>query len=327
MKKVFIIVPEGDYILSSVVGTFKVFTAANTYQSFANRPLAYTISLVGNKPRSVLYNGLFVVNPDTMLADAGQADLIVIPAISASSVSLNTPFIPWIRKQYEGGAEVASLCTGAFLLACTGLLEGKQCATHWKAANAFRTQFPNVKLAPEKIIIDEDGIYSSGGAYSFLNLLLYLVEKHLGREVAIYLSKLLEVELQRDTQSPFIIFEGQKVHEDEPIKRAQTFIEDNVGSKISVEQLAQLFAISRRNFERRFRKATSNSPAEYQQRVKIEAAKKAFEATNDNVNEVMYAVGYTDAKAFRTIFKKNTGLSPLEYRRKYNRIRVVSTAG
>ena len=193
------------------------------------------------------------------------------------------------------------------------------------AADAFRQMFPDVELIPEKIITDEQGIYTSGGAYSFINLVLHLVEKYSGRDVAVFLSKVLEVEIDRKSQSPFTIFTGQKEHEDEPIKKAQEYMESNVGKKISVDQLAGLFLISRRNFERRFKKATANTPVEYLQRVKIEAAKKSLESGRENINEVMYAVGYSDSKAFRTTFKKITGLSPLDYRKKYNREMAVNT--
>ena len=184
--------------------------------------------------------------------------------------------------------------------------------------------FPQVRLAAERVITDEQGLYTSGGAYSFLNLILYLVEKQTGRDTAVYLAKLMEIEIDRYSQSPFSIFRGQKEHEDEPIKQAQAYMESNVGKKISVDQLAGLFAISRRNFERRFKKATSNTPVEYLQRVKIEAAKKSLESGRENINEVMYAVGYSDSKAFRTIFKKITGLSPIDYRKKYNREMAVA---
>jgi transcriptional regulator GlxA family with amidase domain len=132
------------------------------------------------------------------------------------------------------------------------------------------------------------------------------------------------IDIDRVSQSPFIIFSGQKDHEDEPIKKAQEFIEKNYHDKLSVEQLTNMFALSRRNFERRFKKATCNTVMEYIQRVKIEAAKMSFESTRENVNEVMYSVGYTDTKAFRTTFKKITGISPIEYRNKYNKQAAVA---
>jgi transcriptional regulator GlxA family with amidase domain len=238
----------------------------------------------------------------------------------------NKEFIPWIIHQYKAGAEVASLCVGAFLLASTGLISGRSCATHWMAANDFRRMFPDVNLVEDRIITDENGIYSSGGAFSYLNLILYLVEKYAGRDVAVFMSKAFQIDIERRSQSPFVIFHGQKEHEDEAIKNAQEFIEKNVGDRLTVDQLASMFAIGRRNLERRFKKATSNTVVEYIQRVKIEAAKMSLETSRENVNEVMYKVGYNDTKAFRTTFKKITGLSRIEYRNKYNRKMSVAFA-
>lgn len=327
MKHVSILVPKGPIILSSVIGTYKVFTFVNHYMHSKGKKQPFDVHLVGLNNENQLYGGLFAVRPDVLLADVTKTDLICIPALQGNpmeGLECNQDFVPWIVSQYKHGAEVASLCTGAFLLAATNLLKGKACTTHWMAADIFRQAFPNVKLMPDKLLIDELGIYSSGGAYSFLNLVVYLVEKYCGRDVAIHVSKVMEIEIERESQSPFVIFSGQKDHFDEPIKKAQVYIERNVGNKISVEELSDMFAISRRNFERRFKKATSNTPVEYLQRVKIEAAKKSLESGRENVNEVMYAVGYSDHKAFRNIFKKITGLSPIEYRNKYNREMAVN---
>ena len=185
--------------------------------------------------------------------------------------------------------------------------------------------FPEVDLVDDRIITEEQGLYTSGGANSYWNLLLYLLEKNTNREIAIIASKVFAVEIDRKSQSPFIMFNGQKSHTDEPVKKAQEFIENNVSDRISVEALATRFAIGKRNFERRFKKATNNTPVEYMQRVKIEAAKKYLEISSKNINEVMYDVGYTDTKAFRTIFKRITGLSPIDYRNKYNKL-VALTA-
>jgi transcriptional regulator GlxA family with amidase domain len=326
MKHVTILVPNGPCILSSVIGAYKVFNTVNMAMIENGKKPAFKIQLAGLSKETALYDGLFAIRPEILLDDVKKTDLIVIPAIQGDipcSLKLNYDYVPWIIEQYKQGAEVASLCTGAFILASTGLLKGRKCSTHWLAADAFRHAFPDVKLQPEKVITDELGIYSSGGAYSFLNLMMYLVEKFCGREMAVYCSKVLEIEIERKSQSPFAIFTGQKEHEDEPIKKAQLFMENNVGDKVSVEQLSEMFAISRRNFERRFKKATSNTPVEYLQRVKIEAAKKSLESSRENINEVMYSVGYSDSKAFRTMFKKITGLSPVSYRNKYNREMIV----
>jgi transcriptional regulator GlxA family with amidase domain len=180
-----------------------------------------------------------------------------------------------------------------------------------------------VNLQPDKLITDENGIYTNGGAYSFLNLVVYLVEKYYDRQTAIFIAKVFQIDLDRHTQSEFTIFTGQKSHSDDMVKKAQAYIEKNVTEKISIEHLSSLFSVGRRNFDRRFIKATGNTPVEYSQRVKIESAKKAFENTRKTINEVMYEVGYSDVKAFREVFRKITGMSPLEYRGKYNKEAVV----
>jgi transcriptional regulator GlxA family with amidase domain len=326
MKKVSIIIPAGKSNLSSIDSSYKVLTWTNEYLTGHGKKAAFTIQLVGNSEETNFSDELFSIHPHVNFKDVRKTDLIIIPAIDPgieASLALNKGYLPWIVKQYKQGAEIASICIGAFLLASTGLLKGRNCSTHWSYANLFRKMFPEVNLLPDKIITDEYGIYTNGGAYSFLHLLLYLVEKYSDRETAIYCSKYFEIDLDRNYQSTFAIFSGLKDHQDEEIKKAQFFIEKNVNKKISIEDLAARFSIGRRNFDRRFVKATSNTPNEYLQRVKIEAAKKALETSRRTVNEVMYDVGYSDMKAFREVFKRIAGLSPLEYRNRYNKEAVV----
>lgn len=321
MKHISVLVPKGA-ILGSLEGSRQMFSQVNEFfKAKGERPL-FKVQLVGLTKETQLSGGLFTVNSDLLLKDVKKTDLIIIPALDGeitNALERNRDFIPWIIKQYKGGAEVASLCMGAFLLASTGLLKGKSCATHWMAANEFKKMFPDVKLVTEKVMTDEQGIYSSGGAFSYLTLILYLIEKYAGRDIAILSAKVFAIDMDRNSQSPFIMFKGQKEHEDEHIKKAQAFIETNFQEKITVDQLASMLALGRRNLERRFKKATSNSVLEYIQRVKIEAAKINLESSLENVNEVMYNVGYTDPKAFRNTFKKITGLSPVQYRYKYRR--------
>lgn len=325
MKHISILVPEGA-ILGSVEGPRQVFTEVNKFLQSIDRQPMFKVQLVGLSRETAVCGGRYSVYSDVLMSEVDRTDLIIIPAIDGDMQKLleqNEPFIPWMLKQYKNGAEVASLCVGAFLLASSGLVNGRQCATHWMAANDFRKMFPEVELVEEKIITDENGIYSSGGAFSYLNLILYLVEKYAGRDVAIFMSKAFQIDIERRSQSPFIKFNGQKGHEDEAVKKAQEFIEKNVGEKMTVDQLASMLALSRRNLERRFKKATCNTVVEYIQRVKIEAAKMSLESSRENVNEVMYNVGYTDPKAFRITFKRITGLSPVQYRSKYNREMIL----
>lgn len=325
MKHISILVLN-EAVPASIVDPRYMFTAVNQFLEGDNEEPAFNIQLIGFTKEVPLNNGAFYVHTDALLKDVEKTDLIIVPALSgdmSKALEMNKEIIPWIINQHKKGAEVASLCLGAFLLASTGLLSGKQCSTHWLFANEFRALFPDVLLMDGSIITEEQGLYSSGGASSYWNLLLHLIEKYTNRTLAIRASKFFAIEIDRKSQSPFIMFNGQKKHEDEPIKLAQEFIEKNVTEKISVEDLAVKFAIGRRHFERRFKKATNNTPIEYIQRVKIEAAKKQLENTRKNINEVMYDVGYIDTKAFRATFKKITGLSPVEYRNKYNKEAVV----
>lgn len=322
MKHLTILVPEGENNLSSIVGAYKIFSKANLYWKENHKKELFKIELAGISKKIEFYDGLFTVKPDVHISAIRKTHLIIIPSLNhnyVDAIKVNELLIDWIEQQYHYGAEIASICTGAFLLASSGLLDGKTCSTHWSAANQFRAMFPNINLQRDKLITDENGIYTNGGAYSFLNLIIYLVEKYYDRQTAIFCSKVFQIEMDRQSQSAFIIFKGQKQHGDEVVQKAQSYIESKLHEKISIEHLSSKFAVGRRNFDRRFIKATGNTPVEYAQRVKMEAAKKAFETTGKTINEVMYEVGYSDPKAFREVFRKITGISPLEYRSKYNK--------
>ncbi len=322
MKHVSILVPRGHTSLSNIDGTHQILQEVNKFLLGMDREPLFNVHLVGLQKETSQREGLFTIKPDLLIQDIPKTDIIFIPAIHSDykkALADNAALLPWIIEQYKAGAEVVSFCIGAFFLAATGLLKGKQCATHWTTVNDFRAMFPDVHVVDDKIMTEEDGIYTSGGAYAYLNLLVYLVEKYAGRDIAVLTAKAFMIDIDRISQSPFIIFQGQKSHTDEPVKKAQEFIENNFEEKITVDQLASMLALGRRNLERRFKKATSNTVVEYIQRVKMEAAKKGLESSRENVSEVMYNVGYTDTKAFRTTFKKITGLSPVAYRNKYSR--------
>ena len=323
MKHISILVPLGDISIVNIEGTYQIFSEVNSLLQSMDKDPIFDISLVGISKETSPRNGKFTVSPDVLINDVAKTDLIIIPAIFGdwqTSLERNASFLPWITEQYHKGAEVISFCIAAFFLARTGLLNGKQCATHWRFANEFRNMFPEARLVDDKIMTEDSRIFTSGGAYSWLNLVVYIIEKYAGRDVAILISKAFMIDIDKHSQSPFIIFSGQKDHEDHLIKDAQDFIEKNYAEKITVDELASKFAIGRRNFERRFKKATSNTVMEYIQRVKIEAAKMRLEKGQENVNEVMYSIGYSDIKAFRTTFKKITGLSPVNYKNKYTKL-------
>lgn len=322
MKKVAILIPETS-VIEAIADPHYMFKAVNQFLLASGRQPLFDVRLVAMTREVKLENSLYTVHAELLLDEAEQADLVFIPAISGDvrqAIELNRPMIRWMTEQYRNGAELASLCIGAFLLAATGLLDGKKCSTHWNSANEFRNLFPEVELVDGSILTEENRIYSSGGANSYWKLLLHLVEKYTDRDTAILASKYFAVDIDRESQSAFMMFEGQKNHDDAPILEAQLYIEKNFSEKITVDQLAGQWGIGRRSFERRFKKATNNTVVEYIQRIKVEAAKRNFESSSRNISEVMYDVGYTDTKAFRTVFKKITGLTPVEYRNKYNKL-------
>lgn len=322
MKNIVVVVPEQS-VIQTISGPQYCFSVANALLTNRGKKPAFSIQLAGTKKSIHLQGGLFTVHPDLLLNEVKKADLIIIPALLGNmqdGLKANTALIKWLHAQYAQGAELASLCVGAFLLGATGLLKDKSCSTHWSYVREFNTLFPETQVQEGSIITEEKRIYSSGGANSFWNLLLYLVEKYADRETAITAAKYFAIDIDRESQAAFAMFQGQKSHTDIQVKKAQEIIERKVDERLSVDTLADKVAVGRRSFERRFRHATGNSVHEYIQRVKIEAAKRRFESSRKNINEVMYEVGYSDTKAFRTVFKKLTGLTPAEYRHKYNKM-------
>ncbi len=282
MKYLTILVPDSQTspnTISCIVGTYHVFTEANRYYDQLNREPIFNIELAGVSRQSNFVNGLLTVMTQKDIATIQKTDLIIVPAVISNFSAIeagNSMLSAWILDHYTKGANVASMCTGAYLLASTGLLDNKNCSIHWKSAANFHKLFPKVNLKTEQIITDEQGIYTNGGGYSFLNLLLYLVEKFYDRQTAIYCSKIFQIDIARQTQSDFMIFNGQKSHGDEMVMRAQDYLENNFSEKISMEKLSEKFTVGRRNFDRRFIKATGNTPVEYLQRIKVESAKKSW---------------------------------------------------
>ena len=323
MKHITLLYPEGQCNLGTIaciVGTVEIFSRANAYWIQEGNKQKYQLAVASTRQKKEYINDLVALKTDVYITDITKTDLIIIPAaMPGKNTNESKLMLDWINQQYKAGAEIASMCSEAFILASTGIMDGRSCSTHWSHSDTFRQTYPKVNLHSDKLITDEKGVYTNGGAYSFLNLVLYLIEKYYDRQTAIYCSKVFQIELDRNSQSSFAIFNGQKQHGDAMVQQAQLYIENNVNKKIAVEDMSSKFAIGRRNFDRRFIKATGNTPIAYTQRVKIESAKKALESTRKTINEVMYDVGYADVKAFREVFRKITGLSPLEYKNKFNK--------
>lgn len=321
MKRISLLVYE-DAVLSALSGPLDILVGTNRFLDGSGQPSAFEVELVSEKLKNIQLRLPAQFICQKTLAEATATDLIIAPAFNGEPEAVlakNRALVDWIGAMHRSGAEVASLCYGSYFLAEAGLLAGKSCTSHWQTVDDMQQRYPEAKVLPDAVITDQEGVYTSGGAFSSLNLLLYLVEKFCGREVSIQISKLFSVDMDRVSQAHFAVFQGQRDHEDEEILKAQTYIEQHYDAQISIEDVAAQIPMSRRNFVRRFKKATHNTPLEYLQRVKVEAAKKGLETSTQNISTLMYDVGYNDAKTFREVFKRFTGLTPQAYRKKYSR--------
>ena len=312
------ILPLYDATLTSIDSSYQLFSRVNDFMSYQGKPPFYNIEMVGLEKSTQL--GLYNINNNKTIAEVKKTDVIVLPLLCGNfkkAIEENQKYTQWLLHQYQNGSEIVCLCVGSFYLASTGLLDDRKCAVHWAAKNEFAQLFPNVKIQENNIITDENGIYTCAGGYSYLNLILYIFEKHLGRDISILASKMFEIDIERKSQNPFVIFIGQKRHGDELILKAQEWIEQKPTENYTVEDICSKLGIGRRTFERRFRKCTGNSTIEYMQRVKVEFVKKQLEAGRKTINEIIYEIGYNDIDAFRKVFKKFTDLSLVDYRKKY----------
>jgi transcriptional regulator GlxA family with amidase domain len=307
---------------AAILDARSVFRKVNELYKKKHGKDFFEIQIVGNEPEITIEDGLVTIKADVVANDLEKTDLIIIPALRGDMISgnhYNRFFVDWIIRQYKRNAEVASLCTGAFMLAFTGLLKNKKCTTHWDYAHEFRFYYPDVTLIDEKIIVEHNGLFSSGGSTAYWNLLMFLVEKYVNREMAILAAKYFVVNLDKIVQTPFVVFNGLKEHNDSEVLKAQEYVELNFFEKVTVEGLAEKLFLTRRTFERRFKKYTHCTVIEYLQKVRIEASKKALELGRKSIDEIMVEVGYFDSQTFRDLFKKITGLTPVEYRERYKK--------
>ena len=233
MKHVSILVPQGHFSVINIEASHQILNWVNSYCGRMGRPPVFDVRLVGTEKATTQSTGLFTVHPDVLLENVKKTDVVFIPAIFGDATynkEINQKAAKWILEQYNSGADIASMCYGSFFLASIGLLDGRSCSTHWEGADRFQHQFPEAELMDERIVVEANGVYTSGGAFSFTNLIIYLIEKYAGKEMAVATSKAFMIDYDRSGQSQFRIFIGQKEHEDEQILQAQEYIESHLTS-------------------------------------------------------------------------------------------------
>lgn len=322
MKHISVLLYE-NVMSTAVSNTVALLTSANETAVEKGMPELFKIDLIGVHKRPVQSNLPILFQCTKTISDEFDTDVVIIPPMNIGSLQIDTllaenkHLTDWIKEKYNQKAEVISLCTGAYFLAECGLLDGMPATSHWGAMEDLQKRYPLIEFKPDHVLTHSKAIITGGGGFSSLNAMLYFIEKNSSKEISVELSKYYALDYGRTSQSIFTVFSGQRLHDDHEIHKAQSYIEKKFKTDISVEQIASQVNMSKRNFIRRFKNATTLNPIEYIQRVKVEAAKKALETGEANIADVTYSIGYNDLKTFRTLFKKVTGFTPVDYRNRY----------
>lgn len=316
-KKVGLLVPH-DYKLLSIAAILEVFETANKLSEENKKPFEI---MVFQLTEQINQERLFGYEINSIETSNEVLDLILIPAFTTDNMSemiaKNKNFIPWLKKQHQSGAELASFCTGAFLFAASGLLNEKLATTHVDACSAFTKAFPLVKLKAEETLTADGSLYTSGGSTSTFHLLILLVQKYCGNEIAVQIAKIFSIDLNRYKQSYFSTFRPNHLHNDTLVAMLQQKIESQYSTIEKLEEITKDIPTSARNMTRRFKQVTGIPPIEYLQNIRVESSKKYLEQTQLSISEIIEKTGYNDPKAFRKVFFKMVGMKPIEYREKF----------
>jgi transcriptional regulator GlxA family with amidase domain len=309
--------------LWSAVGPMELFNRANKAQEYyygTSKKSKFSVDFIAGDTTEVETSFPYPVNVKYSIANHNKLDLILIPGFEAEPhevVSNSKEIADWLKDQYLQGTMLASICTGSVLLALTGLIDHKTATTHWLLKDFFESCFPQIRLDLSKVVIDYKDILMSGSATSFQNLIVYIIEKHMGRNVATGVSKVYLIDINKDRPDSYMNLIPQKRHNDTQIKKAQRYIEENCCAKMSIDELCKQVSLSKRTFLRRFRNATNDTPLNYIHKVKIEKAKELLENERITFEEIAYSLGYEDVNAFRKIFVRQTGISPKKYKARF----------
>ena len=287
----------------------------------------FDVQVVSERGEPVRFTNGIILYPSHGISEV-KPDIIVVPSLGVeldAALKRNQVYVDWVSQSYNCGSHVASMCTGAFVLGAAGLLDGKRATTHWFFANEFKRRFPRVDLREQQMIVDEGDIVTCGAVTAYLNLMIYLVEKYFGHDIALRTAKMYLIDMDRPSQLPFHTYRFPVTYNDSSIARIQEFLGEHFNEDLAIDTVAKRAGMSVRNFSRRFKTATGESFANYIQKLRIETAKRLLESTEFSASEIMYQVGYNDERSFRRLFKHHSGLSPKQYRTKF-RIRFQDIA-
>ncbi len=260
------------------------------------------------------------LQPDAALADIPRTDLVLIPGFMFTLCDALPGFArhgKWLRRQHARGAVMASMCTGSFLLAESGLLGGLRATTHWAFADFFERRYPDVRLDAKQILCEDDGVITSGGASAAMDLMLYLVRRFASLELAQLCSRYMLIDSVRSDQSPYVMWSMPKSHGDARVLRVQDWFDVHYGEPMLIDDVAQRFGFGVRNFKRRFKDSTGYGPLAYLQTLRLEKAKHLLESTRMSFDAITQQVGYEDSNSFRRLFQQRVGVPPAAYRKKF----------
>lgn len=334
MRRITVLLLNGG-MASTAVWPVEIFRSAgrlwNALQGIAQQPAfeVVTASIDGKPVRTDCQLGLV---PSCSFAEAGTPELVFVPAsgleldaILTDGFSIdqalagNPGVVDWLKHWADEGAMIASVCSGVALVAEAGLLDGRPATTHWGLAAAFRERFPQIDWREDYLVIDSGDRFCGGGVNSASDLALYLVEKFCGREVALQTARALLIEMPRTWQNSFTHFALRMTHEDGAVLRIQDELQKRYAEDIPLDALAAQYGMSPRNFARRFKQATGDSPLAYLHGLRIAVAKQMLEQGAATVQEIAGAVGYCDLAFFRALFRRHAGMPPAEFRRRFGR--------
>ena len=318
-------IPEAS--ISTLHGLYDVLNAFPLLAGFdeaipASPP--FRVQIVGAAAGPVQLAGGLAADAHRGVAEAGEADIVIVPSVvlrqGAWQPGRYPAMVEWLAHVHRRGALLCSACSGVFLLAETGLFDGRDATIHWSYAPAFRTVFPHVRLFPERTLVsagERGELVTSGASMSWHDLVLYLIARHVGPTVAQAVAKFFALQWHRDGLGPYVVFEGRRDHGDAAVRAAQDWLEKHFSVASPVEQVVRRSGIPERTFKRRFTEATGLAPLAYVHQLRIADAKRRLERTREPVDEIGWRVGYEDSAFFRRLFKRITGVSPAGYRRQF----------